>query len=90
MQLTNAIERIRDYLHGLKLSYQRTINPEDQDNREVLIDLAKFCHVSETAFDADPLTMARWNGRREVFLRIQTQRHLTDDQLWALYNNKGA
>lgn len=38
----------------------------------VLSDLAEFCHADKpTIFNSDPLIMARQEGRREVFVRIQ-------------------
>lgn len=43
-----------------------------RDAERVLADLREFCGVSRaTIFDPEPLIMARREGRREVFVRIQ-------------------
>jgi hypothetical protein len=51
----------------------------------VLKDLAKFCRAHESTFHKDPRAHAVMEGRREVWLRIQNQLNLTDEELWALY-----
>lgn len=55
---------------------------------EVLADLAKFCRADTSTFDADPRNHALMEGRREVFLRIQSHLHLTPQQLYALYTGR--
>ncbi|WP_404480035.1 hypothetical protein [Novosphingobium sp. BL-52-GroH] len=46
----------------------------------VLSDLAEFCHADKpTIFDTDPLVMARREGRREVFVRIQNFLNLDEN-----------
>ncbi|PNU05813.1 hypothetical protein [Novosphingobium guangzhouense] len=46
----------------------------------VLSDLRGFCHVADpTIFDKDPLVMARKEGRREVFVRIQNFLNLDEN-----------
>lgn len=51
---------------------------------EVLADLAAFCRAAESCFHADPRMHAMLEGRREVFLRIQSRLNLTQKQLYAL------
>lgn len=51
----------------------------------VLADLAKFCRANESTFHPDPHVAARLDGRREVWLRIQSHLKMTDDQLLKLY-----
>lgn len=41
--------------------------------KKVLLDLAKFCKYDDTVFDKDALSMARNEGRRQVFLYILNQ-----------------
>jgi hypothetical protein len=54
----------------------------------VLRDLAKFCRVHETAFNADPRLHAMLEGRREVALRIFKHLKLTEDELWRLHSGE--
>ena len=54
--------------------------------QEVLEDLAKFCRATQSTFHPDPRVHAIAEGRREVFLRIQSHLQLTDDQLWQMYS----
>lgn len=51
----------------------------------VLADLAKFCRAHESTFNVDARAHAVAEGRREVWLRIQKNLHLTDEQIFALY-----
>jgi hypothetical protein len=52
---------------------------------EVLLDLAEFCRANESCYHEDARRHAVLEGRREVWLRIQTHIHLTPAQLMALY-----
>ncbi|WP_374414282.1 hypothetical protein [Novosphingobium colocasiae] len=48
----------------------------------VLWDLRRFCHAGDaTVFNTDPLEMARREGRREVFVRIQNMLSLDEFQV---------
>lgn len=48
----------------------------------VLSDLRDFCHASDaTIFDSDPLVMARREGRREVFMRMQNFLNLDETKV---------
>lgn len=79
----SRIRAIRDFISKRRLSYVRCFNsPAGQD---VLLDLAKFCRANESCFHADPRAHAVAEGRREVWLRIQKNLNLTDEQLWALH-----
>lgn len=51
----------------------------------VLKDLAIFCRAHKPTFEADPRVHAAFEGRREVWLKIQEMLNLTTDELWALY-----
>lgn len=78
------IQQIRDFISRRRNAYCRTfLNPVGE---EVLADLAKFCRANETCFQVDSRAHAVAEGRREVWLRIQTNLRLTDKQLWALHN----
>ncbi len=47
----------------------------------VLGDLARFCKAQETCFHIDARAHAVAEGRREVWLRIQTQLNLSEEQI---------
>ena len=47
----------------------------------VLRDLRDFCRGNRSSFDADPYVTALLEGRREVWLRIIAQLHLTEAQI---------
>ncbi len=82
MKLT--FQRLLDMIRRRKQQYQLTFgSPAGQD---VLIDLAKFCHASESCFDEDPRVHAAFEGRREVWLRIQQFLGLTAEQIAALHH----
>lgn len=73
----------KDFLHGRANDYRAVFsNPIGQ---RVLADLAKFCRAHESTFNADARLHAVAEGRREVWLRIQRNLELTDEQLWGLY-----
>ena len=84
-------ELAREFLRGRRRSYQRLFSLENRDVAAVLADLAKFCRAHTSTAHLDSYAAARLDGRREVWLRIQTHLQLTDEQLWQLYGqvNKG-
>jgi thymidylate kinase len=87
--LTTAVEVAKRWLRGRRLSYLRVFARENLDAQAVLADLARFCRAHDTAFHPDARAHAVAEGRREVWLRIQRQLKLTDDELWELYKRKG-
>jgi len=84
-------EFAQEFLRGRRRSYQRLFFLGNLDAAAVLADLAKFCRAHESTAHQDSYAAARLDGRREVWLRIQTHLQLTDEQLWRLYGqaNKG-
>jgi len=50
----------------------------------VLRDLAKFCRATTSTYDDDPRRHAFREGRREVWLRIQTMLNLPDSRVQEL------
>lgn len=89
----NPVEKARDFLRGRQLAYKRTFKDLDaprSDAAAVLADLAKFCRAHDSTFHPDPHVRAQLDGRREVWLRIQSHLQLTDDELWELHSKKGA
>lgn len=73
-------------LAARQVDFRQVFNSEA--GQRVLADLAKFCFANESTFHADPRAHAFAEGRREVFLRIQHQLKLTNEQVWALYGRK--
>lgn len=69
-------------IRSRKQSYQLVAN--QPAGQAVLADLAKFCFAYETTFDADARVDARKQGRRDVWLRIQSHLKLTDDELYTI------
>lgn len=73
----------RQFLHGRAQDYRDVFS--SPAGERVLADLARFCRAHESTFHADPRVHAVAEGRREVWLRIQRNLELTDEQLWGLY-----
>lgn len=75
-------DAVRAFLYTRQFSYRQTFaSPYGQ---RVLADLAQFCRAHESTFHPDARMAAMLDGRREVFLRIQQQMHLSPDQLYEL------
>jgi len=76
-------EHVREFFRRRRTSYVSTFRgPAGED---VLRDLAAFCRAHTSTANADPHVAARLDGRREVWLRIQSYLNLPDDKLWDLY-----
>ncbi len=82
-----AYNKVKDFLVTRKQAYNFTFAPENNFAQKVLLDLAKFCRAHESTFDKGARAHAVAEGRREVWLRIQHQLQMSDDDLWELYNN---
>jgi hypothetical protein len=73
-------------LYERRHAYRTTFN--GPLGREVLKDLAKFCHAHESTFHPDTRLSAVMQGKHDVFLRIAHHLNLTDQQLWSLYDGR--
>ncbi len=71
--------RVFKLLRRRKYSYMDTFNTSAGEL--VLGDLARFCKAQETTFHTNERAHALAEGRREVWLRIQTQLNLTEEQI---------
>lgn len=71
-----------DWLRRRASAYRRTFDGPVAE--VVLADLAKFCRANTSTFHPDSRAHAVAEGRREVWLRIQTHLQMSDDELWAL------
>ena len=70
-------QRLQDAeIKELRRCYKAVFNSEDKSlniaGYAVLEDLAKMCRANETSFSSDIAIMARNEGKREVYLRIQS------------------
>lgn len=63
-------------------------NKKDKYQVLVLKDLARFCRAYETTYDADPRKHAALEGRKEVWLRIQSYLQLDSEELFELHKIK--
>lgn len=75
---------------SLKAAYRRAFG--HYAGQAVLSDLAKFCWASKTTFrnpvPCDAVMLARLEGRREVFLRIQEHMRLSPEELFKIYSDQ--
>lgn len=84
MKLPEQIKQaLITFLRNRQRAYIETfVNPVGD---KVLVDLAKFCRAHSSTFHPDARVSAELDGRRQVWLRIQENLQLTDEQLYALY-----
>jgi hypothetical protein len=85
---SEAYERARRFLMTRGTVYRRLFDIQSRDAQDVLRDLARFCRAHQSTAHVDPHAAARLDGRREVWLRIQSHLQLSDDDLWKLYGEK--
>lgn len=66
-----------------KNAYQKTFN--NPEGRKVLADLRRFCRATSPTADVNnERATYLLEGRREVWLRIQSHLNLTDEQMYEL------
>lgn len=75
--------RKRSYIFGLPALLRREKPTPDGDM--MLADLARFCRAVEPCWGSTAREHARYEGRREVFLRITQHLHLSAEELFSLY-----
>ena len=78
-----VVQYVKDFLRSRKRSYVETF--DNPVGHRVLKDLAKFCRAHTTTMHPDPRMHGNLEGRREVWLRIQSHMQLDDERLWQLY-----
>lgn len=74
-----------DFLGLRKKSHQSLFGPMGIVGSEGMKDLSKFCFAFETTADPNRDLSLIKQGRREVWLRIQQNLHLSPEELAALY-----
>lgn len=82
------LERLRGYVFNRQRAYRTTFNKDSLTDQVVLKDLARFCRANETCFHEDPRLHALIEGRREVWLRIQSHLILDSESLFKLTEGK--
>ena len=75
----DARQYLRNRAHAYHVTFQGPMA------EVVLADLAKFCRATESTFHVDPRAHAVQEGRREVWLRLQSHMKMSDDDLWKRY-----
>ena len=71
---------MRDELLARSRAYKQLF--DGADSEKVLEDLKRFCHASSTTHvEGDSHGTAQLEGRRQVWLRIQGYRNLSDSQI---------
>lgn len=78
------MSKLFERLNRLSKAYKRVF--ETDGGEQVLADLAAFCGAKKSVFNTDALEMARAEGRREVWLRIQAQLNLNEAYLYNVVN----
>lgn len=85
-KLREAFGRTMDFLRGRKRAYQLAFGTPAGE--AVLADLVAFCRGVDTTYSRDPRDHARYEGRREVLLRIQQHINIPSDKLYLLYGGR--
>lgn len=86
--INELAEKARNFIFRREFVYKHTFKEDDLLAQEVLKDLASFCRANESTFNPDPRVHAVLEGRREVFLRIESHLKLTSEELWKKYSKK--
>lgn len=60
----------------LEMAYAKVFNEDDVDSKLVIDDLRDNCFVDFPSFNPDPYVTARNEGRREVWIHIQTRKKM--------------
>ena len=83
--MRESIRATWDFLIRRKQDYRTVFDRDNPCTKKVLDDLARFCRAHKTTHTEDTHASAVMEGRREVWLRIQHNLQMTDDQLWDHY-----
>ncbi len=87
--MTEFVERALAFFSTHSRAYRQVFNRQSPAAQYVLADLAEFAHANDTTMRSnDPLELARNEGRRQVFLRIQRALNLTPDEMFNLARQK--
>lgn len=79
-------DKVRSLVSHRRRAYITTFNGPVAET--VLADLARFCRAGQSTFHPDTHIASKLDGRREVWLRIQQHLQLSEEQLWALLQER--
>ncbi len=82
------VSKFKDLLRNKQLAYWQVLGQRSNAHKAVLVDLAKFCRAFESTFNKDERATLVLEGRREVWLRIQSFLKLSEDELYELHHLK--
>lgn len=85
--LRDSFERFKNWVFGRREAYRDVFDPRRPTSLIVLRDLAERCYAHETTMSNDPRDQAARESLRGLWLHIQHQINLTDEQLWELYGD---
>ena len=77
------VDKVRNLIRIRSSAYQQTFGGHGAP-QTVLKDLARFCKANEPTFHLDPRAHALAEGRREVWLRIQSHLNLSAEEIFNL------
>lgn len=86
MSLADFWDKLRLAVGARQHAYRITFNGPLAET--VLKDLSRFCRAHESTFHGNERMQSKFDGRREVWLRIQQNLNLSPDQLWMLYSGR--
>ncbi len=75
-------DKLRAFIYTRQWNYKQTFKGPVAET--VLRDLARFCRANTSTFHPDARLHAMAEGRREVWLRIQSHLNLTPAELFRL------
>jgi hypothetical protein len=81
------MDAIIEWFHRRRVNYRLALM--SPAGRQVLADLAPFCYADSTTMRSlDPYELARNEGRRQVWCRIQRALNLTPEEQLAIMSEK--
>src|SRR5258708_15141222 len=86
MGVSEAFLKAFAFIKDRKTAYQLAFS--SPAGNEVLMDLVRFCRGTTSTWSEDARHHARYEGRREVLLRINELIHLKPEPMLALYDRR--
>lgn len=87
-QIGAAVDRLQDILNlRLRWAYNATFRPNGEIPRHIeiaLADLRDYCRAERSTFDLDPRVSDNFQGRRDVWLRLNRFLNLDDAEVHRL------
>lgn len=86
MAIFASVQKAKQFLFARRYNYRRAF--DGPPGSAVLRDLAVFCRAGESTFHDNERVQSKFDGRREVWLRIAHHLNLTEAQVWDLYDGR--